>query len=543
MSSSESLRERESVYSSAYDLGSAQHSRSWSPALRSAGLGAAALLYAAALVFLRGRPTINSDAGIFLSVASRLSHGAHLYTGVWDNKPPFFYYAQALAVGVAGWRGPFLLDAVWLFIAAVSMWLLLGAVRASTGTRVVGAVLYPVFLTGAWYLAGYSELPPLALATTMAWLGFRGNMLAAGAVLGIVAFFRLDYGLVFLSLIAVAMIIGAKPDGTLIRRGCRLLVGFVTVAAASVAVLAARDELTGYLSTIRSQVGYPNRALAWLREPAGVAGHVNIVGHLLVASRLRTFLFVLVVAALVVILIGGPLRQRLRGRTRTIRMAPLDVLCLSTAAAVAVTLALTALWRHGLEMIALPATFGACVLVSRLQAALRSHLWRIAMTVATAAVCSVAFGGLLPQRSGGSPGANRQPLSAWWRSPHSVTAAALNTEAADVRRSAAAVTYARLGLEGDGGYAEFLHQDLELACPQFHQYPFSAPNDLNQTLACVRDRLPTLVVVTPRFHTHSRASAQIWNSFVLDSKRLLRSHYRKSLVMSYHRRVAVWVRR
>ncbi len=340
-------------------------------------LGAAALLYAVTLVFLRGRPTINSDAGIFLSVASRLSHGAHLYTGVWDNKPPFFYYAQALAVGVAGWRGPFLLDAVWLFIAAVSMWLLLGAVKASTGTRVVGAVMYPVLLTGAWYLAGYSELPPLALATTMAWLGFRGNMLAAGAVLAIVAFFRLDYGLVFLSLIAVAMIMGAKPDGTLIRRGCRLLVGFVTVAAASVAVLAARDELTGYLSTIRSQVGYPNRALAWLREPAGVVGHVKIVGHLLVESRLRTLLFVLVVAALVVILIGGPLRQRLRDRTRAIRMAPLDVLCLSTAAAVAVTLALTALWRHGLEMIALPATFGACVLVSRLQAAPRSHLWRI----------------------------------------------------------------------------------------------------------------------------------------------------------------------
>ena len=492
MAGGESLRGPESAYASAYELGSGRQLRSWSLTARAAALGAAALLYVGTLVFLRGRPTINSDAGIFLTVASRLIHGAHLYTGVWDNKPPFFYYAQALAVGVAGWRGPFLLDVVWLFIAAVSMWLLLGAAKASTWTRVVGGVLYPLLLTGVWYLAGYSELPTLALATTIAWLGFRGNMLAAGALIAIALCFRLDYGLVFLSLIVVP-VVGAKRNGTVIRRTCRLLVGFVTAAGASVAVLAVRGELSGYVSTIESQLGYPSRALAWRGEPAGVIGHVKVVGHLLFASRQRGLLFVLVVAALAVILIADPLWRRLRDRTRATKMAPLDVLFLSAAAGVAVTLAATALWAHGLEMIALPATLGACVLVSRLQAAPIGRSSRVALIVATAAVCSLAFGGIVLVRSGGSPGARLLPLSAWWRVPNSPAATALNRGAANVRRPAAGVTYARFGGNSDGGYAEFVDQDLELACPKFAQYPFSEPSDLTQTLACVRNHLPELV--------------------------------------------------
>jgi hypothetical protein len=88
---------------------------------RWAGVIVAPVLYCATLVFLRGRPYVRSDGGIFVSGAASLVRGDRLYSGVWDNKSPFFYYAQALAFAVSGWRGPFLLDVVWISVAAFSM--------------------------------------------------------------------------------------------------------------------------------------------------------------------------------------------------------------------------------------------------------------------------------------------------------------------------------------------------------------------------------------------------------------------------------------
>ena len=95
-------------------------------------LGVVGPLYSAALVISRGRPKIDHDFGIFLSVAARLADGDRLYVDVWDNKAPLFYYADALAFEVAGWRGPFLIDILWVSIAAASIWLLLERVNAST---------------------------------------------------------------------------------------------------------------------------------------------------------------------------------------------------------------------------------------------------------------------------------------------------------------------------------------------------------------------------------------------------------------------------
>lgn len=41
-------------------------------------------------------PSVREDHGIFASVAERLLAGDRLYSGVWDNKEPVFYYTLAL---------------------------------------------------------------------------------------------------------------------------------------------------------------------------------------------------------------------------------------------------------------------------------------------------------------------------------------------------------------------------------------------------------------------------------------------------------------
>lgn len=493
-------------------------------------------MYAAALVIVRGRPTVRSDAGIFLSVAARLIHGDRLYSGVWDNKPPFFYYAHALALDVAGWRGPFLIDVLWISVASISIWLLLAVARASTWARAVGMVVYPLLLTGAWYYAGYSELPPLALAPVLAWLWLRGNPAAAGALLGVVAFFRPDYGFVLVALIVAPSVVRATEMAALRRNALRLLIGFVAAAAASVTVLAARGELTAYVDTMRANIGYPNQALVRLGERPGVPGHVAVVARTLAHDRLRGALFALVVSALCVLLVAA-IRGRSRGRSAFKRADVTTVLTgflVGTAVATAVTLALTALWDHNLELIALPATFATCLLAERLDAAMRSGIRKIGAIVATAAVCTIAFGGLYSPESG-------RPFSDWWRTPRSVSAVALDEEAAKVR-SSGAVTYARLGENTDEAHAEFIDKRLELACPLFHQYTFSS--NLDQALACIRNRRPELLLVGPSFVAYRRATTQRWDAFVSDSRRLLRARYLSALAMPDEGgKVEVWRRR
>lgn len=134
-----------------------------------------------------------------------MATGCTSTSGVWDNKPPLFYYADALAVQVAGRRGPFAIDVLWIAVACISIGLLLGA-GASTSTRVVGMVVYPLLLTGAWYYAGYSELPPLALAPVVAWLWLRDSSATAGLALGAVAFLRPDYAVVIAALLVAASV-------------------------------------------------------------------------------------------------------------------------------------------------------------------------------------------------------------------------------------------------------------------------------------------------------------------------------------------------
>jgi hypothetical protein len=504
---------------------------------------ASSILYSSALVVLRGRPGIDADAGIFLSVAARLVHGDHLYTGVWDHKPPFFYYAQALAFDLGGWRGPFLLDAFWVSIATISIWLLLRAIGVSPWTRTVGAAVYPLMLTGAWYYAGYSELPALALAPAILWLSLRRSTLAAGGILGITLFFRFDYGLTLFAATVVA--IGAGADGGVAfrREALRALLGLVTGVSASVAFLAARGELIAYVHTMWWLAGYLGRTLVHLGESPGIVGHVTVALRIISEDRLRAILFGLVAAALIA-LPAMALRRRARGQLLSDRSEPgwaLTLFFLATAAATAVTLAFSALWDHGLEQIALPAALGTCLLAATVEHAVQRPSRRLVAVTATAAVCCVAFGGLSLDRSAGSPEASR-PISQWWHTPRSVSAEALDEAAARGYGPAAKVTYARLGPNTDDAHAAFIRPGFELACPVFHQYAFSA--NLDETLACLRERLPDLVLVGPSFTAANESTSQNWDVFVSAARRLLQDRYVESLTMPDRGgTVEVWQRR
>ena len=105
--------------------------------------------------------------------------GDRLYADVFDNKDPLFFYTYAGALWVGGWRGPFLLDAVWLGVAGVAIALLVRALGAPRSAVVASFFVYPLALAAGWYLVGMSMLAALAFAPLAPWLWLRGRFAGA----------------------------------------------------------------------------------------------------------------------------------------------------------------------------------------------------------------------------------------------------------------------------------------------------------------------------------------------------------------------------
>ncbi len=227
-------------------------------------------------MLLRGEPWIGGDPGVFLSVAGRLLEGDRLYADVFDNKDPLFYFTYAGALWLGGWRGPFMLDAVWLAVSSVSMALLIRELRAPQSAVIAGFFLYPLALTAGWYLVGMSMLGALAVAPLAPWLWLRRRFAAAGAVLVVVMLLKMNAAPLAAAPLVALLVLGA-PEG---RRRRALLGGALGVGGAglaAVAFLAVRGELRPYLDTIVYNVHY-----ASARTPSDTAVG-RVMDHLRVA--------------------------------------------------------------------------------------------------------------------------------------------------------------------------------------------------------------------------------------------------------------------
>ena len=145
-----------------------------------------------ALVLLRGDPFVASDQGVFLSVAGRMLDGDRLYADVFDNKDPLFFYTYAGAFWIGDWRGPFLLDAIWLALAGVAVALLARALGAPRSAVVASFFVYPLALAAGWYLVGLSMLAALAVVPLAPWLWLRRRFVWAGVAVALVLLLKLN---------------------------------------------------------------------------------------------------------------------------------------------------------------------------------------------------------------------------------------------------------------------------------------------------------------------------------------------------------------
>jgi hypothetical protein len=467
-------------------------------------------------VLTRGYPTTagDGDAGIFLSVAGRLLAGDTLYRGVFDNKDPLFYYGQTLALWALGWRGPLLLDVVWICAASVGAHLLLMALTGDRVVAVFGQVLYPLLLTGILYRdhVGYSETPGLSLLPLLAYVVYRRKSILAGSAAAVVLLLKVN----LLPVVAMVALCGfLLPQQS--SRSVRGLIRFASATATGIAlifaVLVMRGEAGAYLATLEENINYAPRALRVVYHLSGIYGHLVVLRDKM--PRITRDLLIVVGCFL-----GGVAVASADMRS-WLRRSDLALLTAAAAVGTLIMLAETALWSNHLEALAFPLV---CAGSLSLEATRRSFCGR-RRPLGIGAVGAVTACCVLASVSMNAP--TLANVRAWFASPTTFVSDALKGGARQVH-APAGVSYFHLGANDEDGQGAFLGGTFRLACPRFHQYPFTPPAALRQTLDCVRRTRPRLIAVTPSFAKSPRWP-RVWNEFVQAATTYLRSGCRVSV--------------
>jgi hypothetical protein len=234
---------------------------------------------------------------------------------------------------------------------------------------------------------------------------------------------------------------------------------------------------------------------------------------------------------IVVLVVGsGDVRARiLRSR--------LFVLSLIAALSTLLVLVNTALWDQHIELLAFPLLCVAALAVEGVRAATRRLSGSLGENLA---VGFLAGGCLLVAAWPDDAVAN---LRRWGEPPQTNVSDALQQGAQVARVSGSPVPFAHLGANDEQAAAAFLSPSFRLACPRFHQYPFTPPRVLHETIGCLRKQPSLLVAVTPTFAQDSytywqRGTPPAWHWFVHTGNSYLRSNCRplttKPAVRVYH---------
>lgn len=489
--------------------------------VRFIGVGVLAFVLGFVLVVLRGDPFVASDQGVFLSVAARLLDGDALYAEVFDNKDPLFFYGYAAALWAGGWRGPFLLDGVWLGVAAVSMALFIRQLRAPRAVVLGSFVVYPLALTAGWYLIGLSMLGALAVAPLVPWLWLRGWCVASGAVLVGAMLMKLNVAPVLAAPLPALVAVGL-PDMPRRRAISRGALGVLGATLGAAAFLAARGELRGYLETFAYNVHYSS-ARTQADGPVG-----RMLEHLRIASDFFYLPGRWQLAAAILVLAVFGLAAAYVFVTRASRSE-----CALAAAALVVlvgglvVVALTAYWYEHLQLLAYPATLMTAALIWRTDASLGGRWGALA---ASAAAVFALWSSLKVQYG--------TDVSNLWTSP-AVSPGGIALERARARYvpDERSIGYMVLGSNSEGGHAAFVDDAFDLRCRFFHLYVFSLPEQYDETMRCAEREHPTFVLVTLGFFERY-GDYPAWNAFRADARRFLEREY--ELVEREYPGVQVW---
>jgi len=421
-----------------------------------------------------------SDNGVFLSVAAAVADGAPLYVDVVDNKDPLFFYALAGALKF-GPGAAQLLDVMWFLLAAAGAWLLARSVTQPIPALFVGFVATPLVILGIAYQPGMTNLPGTSLSLLGMGLLMSRAWWAGGVVLALSVAAKIT-----VAPIAVGVLMAVLLMPSMRLRAIRSLAVFLMALGGMAVALWTLGSLGGYLGVLSDNFRYSGDVMVYFGLSPDFLGHLERLNPDMRLERWVSSGSVLVVALSALAL------WRFHSERLTVLVVWLWVTILGTFAA----LALTYVWPHHWQMVALPAVMALVVssgLVARILGdGVGGQIWSAAM----AFVLVVPLGGWIPvQRLPTTFHAERAEWTQWRTelADRTLESKLLDT----VPRSS--FTVARLGTNDDAAFLLDLSPSASLICPRFHLYDFSPAVDFEEALACL-DRAD-VVILTDQFLT------------------------------------------
>ena len=409
----------------------------------------AAVIIVWVVLLWRVFPIPSGDFGVFVAVADRLNAGDRLYVDVWDNKDPVLYWVLASSRWISPF-GPWLLEMLWLVVAATSAGLLAKSAGLNFRASVlVGAAMTPIIITGGAYWAGTSHQPGVALALLSAALISRRRVICGSVVLGVILFVKIT---VFpVAVVAACVLLWQSP-----QRGQQFTKAIAGAAASMISIvvlLALRGELGGYLDSIAANFSYSARAI----EGAGRAATLLATSTLIIAAAIAIALAL------------------------TIPPRFFWWLTVATGITAIAVIALTGKFWHHAHVMAIPAVFSAILLAKRFTPLQRGNLIGVAAGLVSAWLLAGAP----------TPNTYVDPMLYARGNISSVTAESPYLTALQRVNAPSQARFTIIG-QGNDTAAAALAVDT-LACPRMAQYDWESAGAFNEALACVREADVVLV--------------------------------------------------
>ena len=407
------------------------------------------------------------DGGLFLSVVGGMEQGLTLYSEVFDNKDPIYFGAMFGAHQLAS-AGPFVMDWLWLPVAAVGGWLLARAVTTPDRALLVGLVGVPLVLVGPFYAPGLTNTPGTALILLGLGLVLNRSGAAGGVALGLLLFTKaLVWPLGVVPVLALLFI------ATWRRTALRAVVSGAVIVAVSLLLAAALGILGPYIEALRWNSSYSFTIMEYFGYESSFSGHfARLSDQWSTAGWIASAAILAATLVLVVRWIAGALW---RTAERTVLTLWLVLLVVGTIGIIG----LSYIWQHHGQLIYLPAAVAVVAV-----AAMLPDRWPFVAALPIVLVVAWVVGAWgTPSDGWNRVQTARDVFPARWAEIEEVPKDARLL--ATVPRSD--FTYARLGTNDERGYLLAARPDATLACPQFHLYDFSPDQDFTGMLECIKN--------------------------------------------------------
>ena len=447
------------------------------------------------------------DRGIFVSVAERLLAGDALYSGVYDNKDPLFYYFTMAQLSLGPWA-EVAAEAMLIAIVSSAAYSIAILETSRWTAAAISLVSIPIIVTGAFYLPGYTHLPAISLILAASAACAHGRPGLAGACIGVLLFTKL-----------ILLPVGLAAVGCfLLSRSClsearTFAIVILATTFVLVGILLVRSEFWPFVEMLRLNVAYSQGALVGEATGlASLAAHINKIIEGVPASMIARFVAEVVSIALTIMLtliLLSSVQQR-----SAVRLA-ITASCILTFLASLLVLSLTGLWMHHCQILYIPAIFAVLAMAPVLD-----------LTVKRARLPTIASIGLIILSAyilAGIP----SPAARYIRSATAFTRSyaalgELSPEAERLLATGNSGTYARIGTNDELGHAYGLG-NWRLACPRFHQYEFDPAAVLDTVFDCASNA-PTLIIGA-NFGREPYPVRRTWNDFVRRVEHMLAESY------------------